>query len=231
MEAKRKRLFIIAGAALAALLVALALVWRFTDLAEVISIGNIIGHLEDVSNKWWAPVLIVLVYTPASVVMFPRPLITIAAVAVFGMVKGFALALGGILLSALVLYLAARQISKERLRRIAGKRYDGLSRMFRKQGFMAVATMGLLPVAPFSVEMIFAGALRIKVHDLLLGVTIAHLPGLIGTTVLGDQIVAMFTEGREANTLVIVAVVAALIGLAWGSHRVWRRMESTLAAT
>lgn len=230
MDAKRKRYLFIAAGALAAVLIALALVWRFTDLADVITVKNIVDTLEHVSGQWWAPVLLVLIYTPSSIVMFPRPLLNIAAVAVFGPVKGFALALTGILVSASLLYIAGRQISKDRLRRIAGARYDALSRMFRKQGFIAVATMGLLPVAPFAVEMIFAGALRIKVRDLLPGVAIAHLPGLIGATVLGDQIMAMLTDDREANMIVIAVVVVVLVAIGYATKRVWRRMEEAAAA-
>ena len=40
-------------------------------------------------EQWWAPWLLMASYTPACLVMFPRPLITLAAVIAFGPVWGF----------------------------------------------------------------------------------------------------------------------------------------------
>lgn len=225
MDAPRKRRLYIAAAVLAAVAVALALAWRYTELADIFAPRRLIGMVEAASGKWWTPVLLVLIYTPAALVMFPRPLLTLAAVVVFGPLPGFGLAMAGILLAALVFYFWGRRVDEKTLRRWAGKRYDRLAKMLRKTGFMAIATLGLLPVAPFAIEMVAAGAARVRLRDLLPGVAVAHLPGMLGMTVLGDQIMAAVTEGREVSRVAIVAVVAALAAIAVFTRRTWKKMQ------
>jgi uncharacterized membrane protein YdjX (TVP38/TMEM64 family) len=83
-----------------------------------------------------------------------------------------------------------------------------------------------VPAAPFSVEMIVAGALRIPLLTLLLGVALANLPGTIGTTLLGDQVVAALSHGREINRGIIAAVVIGFVAIGFFSHRMWKRMEA-----
>jgi phospholipase D1/2 len=226
MEARLRRKIYIAAGVLAGIAIALTLAWRHTALAEVVTLDHTVDFLDHFSGRWWAPILIVLVYTPACMVMFPRPLLTIAAVMVFGPWKGFGLAMTGILVSAALLYFAGRRVDEATIRKMAGRNYDRLAKMLRKQGFMAVAAIGLLPVAPFAAEMVVAGALRIKLRDLLLGVAVANIPGVLGTTVLGDQVVAALHHGREVNRMLIVGVVLAMVTLAFISHRMWKRMEA-----
>ena len=73
MDAKRKKRLIIFGAVLLAVAVAMSLAWRYTPLRDIITIENTVELMEGISTKWWAPFLIALLYTPASLIMFPRP--------------------------------------------------------------------------------------------------------------------------------------------------------------
>jgi uncharacterized membrane protein YdjX (TVP38/TMEM64 family) len=226
MDAKRKRWLIALGAGLLLLAIGLSLAWRYTPLREVITIENVVGFIDDFSGKWWAPIVLALFYTPASVIMFPRPLLTMAAAAVFGPLKGFVIAMAGVLASALVFYFIGQRIQEKTMRRLAGPKIDRLTRLLRKEGFMAIAAVGFVPVAPFSIEMVVAGALRVRLRDLLLGVAVAHLPGTIATTLLGDQVAAAFRGGREVNRLVIVLAVAVFAAMIYFARRMWRRLEA-----
>lgn len=226
MDTRHRKKLIIVAAALLAVAVAMSLAWRHTALREIVTVENTVDAIETISSKWWAPILIALLYTPASVIMFPRPLLTLASAVAFGPWKGFAVAMSGIVTSAFLLYSAGRMIKRQTVTRIAGPRIERLSKMLGKKGFLAIAAVGMLPVAPFSIEMIVAGALRIGLVQLLLGVALAHLPGTIGTTLLGDQVVAAFSEGREVNRGIIAAVVIGFVAIAFFSHRMWKRMEA-----
>ena len=98
--------------------------------------------------------------------------------------------------------------------------------MLRKDGMVAVATVGLVPVAPFFVETLAFGALRLKLHHVIPGVVIAMLPGTLGTTLLGHQIKNVLSGDAPLNAWIVVAVVAVMAGLAWYSHRWWKRLEA-----
>src|SRR5688572_15142157 len=80
-----------------ALAVALALTYKHTALSDIVTPENTIEWVTRFDGHWWAPIAVILSYSLAQVVMFPRPLITLAAVVAFGPYKGFAIAMTGIL--------------------------------------------------------------------------------------------------------------------------------------
>jgi hypothetical protein len=71
--------------------VALALVWRLTPLADIVTPSSMIAWAKSVADYWWAPFAVIVSYTPASLLMFPRWLITLTAVAIFGPLGRFRL--------------------------------------------------------------------------------------------------------------------------------------------
>jgi phospholipase D1/2 len=215
----------LAVAALAAAAIAATLAWRFTPLHEMLSAERIVEWIETFANYWWAPFAVALLYTPGSLVLLPRPLLTMAAAIAFGPWKGFAVAMGGIVLNALVGYALGRALDEKFVRRFGGNRYDRIGSMMRKEGFMAVTMIGLLPVAPFFAEVLAFGTLRIPVHQVVAGVFVANLPGTIGSTLLGDQVAAALSQHRNLNTWVIAAVVVAMAAIAWGTRHWWKRLQ------
>ena len=79
-----KNPLLLAIAASIAVTIVLALLWRYTPLRETVSFGDVIAWFRGARGTWWGPVAIVLAHLAASVVMFPRPILTIAAVLAFG---------------------------------------------------------------------------------------------------------------------------------------------------
>src|SRR5688500_6892124 len=76
-------------AAIAIAIACLAAAWRYTPLSEYVTAERIMGWAESVGSVAWAPLVVMAAYTPACLVMFPRPLITLFAVIAFGPVLGF----------------------------------------------------------------------------------------------------------------------------------------------
>jgi phospholipase D1/2 len=208
---------------------ALAIAWRFTPLAEIVTAERVVAWVEAFSGYWWAPFALALAFTPASVIMFPRPLLTLAAVVAFGPWKGFAIAMGGVVVNALVGYYLGRTMDEKTVKRWGGPKFARVGKMLRKEGLVAVATVGLLPVAPFMAEMLAFGAMRLKLRHVIPGVMLAMLPGTLATTVLGSQIRQLLAEDGVLNVWIVLAVVAAMAGLAWYTHRWWQKMEATTA--
>lgn len=226
IRAALKNPFILTILASVAVTAALALAWRYTPLAEAASPADVIGWTREYSGRWWSPLLIVLAHLVASFIMFPRPLLTIAAVVAFGLLQGFVYSLAGILVSAAAGYYLGRLMDRKKVERMAGPRLEPITRMLKKEGLVAVTLVRLLPVAPFTVESVVAGALRVKLWHLLLGTTLGMLPGMIGTTVLGDQLAAVLTEDRKLNAWIVVGAVATMAFLFWYTHRWYRKLEA-----
>jgi uncharacterized membrane protein YdjX (TVP38/TMEM64 family) len=188
----------------------LALAWRYTPLAGLVTPENVIGWAESFARTWWAPLAVMLAYTPACVVMFPRPLITLAAVVAFGPWLGFVYGMSGILISALAGYVAGRRIRRDTLRHITGRKLNRLSNVLRRRGILAVTAVRLVPLAPFVVESLVAGAIRVRLWHFMLGTFLGMLPGVLAATVFGEQLETALRDPSRINYWAVAGVVILL---------------------
>ena len=217
-------------AGLVAVVAALMALWRFTPLREVATAEAAIQWAKAFGELWWAPLLLMASYTPACLVMFPRPLITLAAVLAFGPLLGFTYSLLGICASAAVTWWMGRHMRRDTVRRLAGPKLDRMIDVLKKHGLVAMTLLRLVPIAPFAVESIVAGAIGMKLWHVVLGTAIGLLPGTLTTTVFGDAIETAVTGAGEVNWWLVGAAVTLLAGGAWGVKRWFTRMERRMRA-
>jgi uncharacterized membrane protein YdjX (TVP38/TMEM64 family) len=78
------------------LLVALALAWKFTPLADYLTRENAVAWARAARENRWAPIAVILAYTPAALLLFPRPFLTLLTIIAFGRWLGFAYSAAGI---------------------------------------------------------------------------------------------------------------------------------------
>ena len=197
-------------AACAAAIGVLLALWRFTPLAQMVTPENAIALAKEFGSRPWAPLVVMLAYTPACFLMFPRPLITLAGVIAFGPWLGFLYALAGIVGSSVVTYYVGKRMRRDTVRRLGGRGLDRMIEVLRKRGLLAMTLLRLVPIAPFAVEGIVAGAVRLKLWHLAVGTAIGLLPGTLAATVFADQLETAFSGG-EFNWW-IVGGCAALLG-------------------
>ena len=202
----------------------LTVVWRHTALADIVTPDNVVAWVQGISEKWWAPLVILLAYTPAMLVMFPRPLITLASVVAYGPWMGGALAMCGIEIASTVAFFAGRLMKEETLHRLAGPRFEHVARFLKKRGLFATFMVRVLPVAPFAVVSAVAGALRLRLLHLVAGTFLGMFPGMFGTTLLGDQVAAAFSTG-DVNWWLVAVAVAVLVGVAVFARRWLNRLD------
>jgi phospholipase D1/2 len=211
-------------------IIALTLLWRATPLAGVVSPENVIEWAKDFGARWWSPLVVMALYTPACLVMFPRPLITLAAVIAFGPWFGFLYSLLGITASSIVTYTIGRRMRRDTVRRLAGEKLDRMAEVLKKHGLLAMTLLRLVPLAPFAVESIVAGAIHMKVWHVALGTAIGLLPGTLATTIFGDQIETALSGG-SINWWVVGGVLGVLGAGVWAVNRWFRKMARRIHAT
>lgn len=207
----------LAGIALA--LMALTTLWQFTPLAEYLDGNRVTGWARDVGRTWWVPILTVLAFTPASYVMFPRPLITLFAVIAYGPIWGFIIAMSGIQVAAWTNYALGQRLDPHTVRRMAGAKLDKILQVLRRRGLVAMTALRLVPLAPFAVEGVVAGAIRMRMWEFLLGTAIGILPGTLTSTVFGDQLSTWLENPGRINYWAIALVLFLLGGASWFVRR------------
>jgi uncharacterized membrane protein YdjX (TVP38/TMEM64 family) len=201
------------------LLLALAAFWRWTPLSEWIDIERLSGWVYAMKGSLLVPVTVVGIYVAGGMLMIPVTLLVGATGIVFSPVIGTLYALAGCLLSGLTAYALGAKLGRNTIRKLSGKRSARLSRRLADNGIIAVAIIRNLPVAPFTIVNMMAGASRIKLKDFLIGTAIGMLPGILGVVVFSDRLLNAVRNPGWFNVS-IAAGVAVLIGLgSWWIHR------------
>jgi phospholipase D1/2 len=195
--------------------VGLAAAWRYTPLSELVTGENVTAWARSVREFPWAPAIVIVAYIPTAFLMFPRPLLTLLTVIAFGPWLGFAYGMIGIVVSALATYYAGRVLKRETVKRLAGRHFDRISKSLRRHGLMAMTAMRIVPAAPFALEGILAGALRVKVWHFTLGTVLGVLPGVLATSVFGQQITAALEDPSQINWWIVGGVIVAFAAMIW----------------
>ena len=157
------------------------------------------------------PLLVLVGYVIAGLLVVPVTLLIAATGILFGPVLGVLYALAGALTSGLVTYSIGRKLGRPTVRRLAGARLNSVSRKLAKRGLLAVVLVRIVPVAPYTIVNLVAGASHIRLGDFLLGTLIGLLPGVLGTVLFVDRIVATVRDPGFL-TFASLALVAGVLG-------------------
>jgi phospholipase D1/2 len=164
-------------------------------------------------------------FVAGGLMLVPVTLLICVSVLVFGPVEGAVYAIFGALLSAASTYAIGRVTGRDVVRRLAGNGLNALSRRLAKRGLVAMTLVRLLPVAPFSIVNIVAGASHIGWRDFLLGTVLGMLPGIVVIALFVDRAVAV-VDDPGADTITVLAAVAVLAGAA-----IWSLQKRVAEAT
>lgn len=194
---------------------ALAAAWRWTELGEWLAPGRLRELGEGLKQMPAAPLLVLGGFVVGTLLVVPVTGMIAAAVLVFGPWLGVAYSFGGSLLGAAATYGLGRAAGRQAVRRIAGSRLDRLSRELGRRGVLAVATVRIIPVAPFTVINLVAGTTHISLRDFLLGTLIGLAPGIIAAALFIDRILAALRDPGAGTVGVLLGLaIVVVIGMA-----------------
>lgn len=211
--------------ALALTLTGLALAWRWTPLREWLNLANLVTFARSLDALPFTPLAVVASYVVGGALVVPVMLLIAVTGIVFGPLRGTAYALAGTLLSAAVTYGIGRWLGSRTVERLVGDRINGLSRRIAQRGIVAITVIRLLPVAPFTVVNIVAGASKIRFRDYLLGTFLGMAPGIAMTVTFVHHLAEAIRNPSLGTVAVLGAVVTLLIGIALGLQRLLGRRE------
>lgn len=232
----RTRRWMIPAAVLLSLVV-LGGMWQWLAMHDVLTVNTLLA-LAKGSLAWrdapWAVLVVMLIYAGLSLVMFPLSLLVAATGLIFGPWWGFAYALAGTLSASVLNWWAGRWIGRDALLRYGGKRLHGLSRYLSGRGIRTMTLVNLLPLAPFTLTNMMAGAFHLRFGDYMIGSVIGIVPGLAGVTLLGSQLGELITADSGSDIFYalggLVAGVAVLSALKlWADRRKRLRNRASLA--
>lgn len=135
----------------------------------------------------WGPLVFVLVYVLAVLLLLPGSVLTMAAGALFGLALGTATVSLSATLAAALGFLIARYLARERIvRRLqSSPRFAALDRAVAEGGWKIVALLRLSPAVPFNVQNYIYGLTGIRFWPYVLTSWLTMLPGTLLYVYLG----------------------------------------------
>lgn len=215
--------YLIRLAILAALIVTVVLVLRFTPVGTYLDPTTIEENkqaLFDVVQENYLPavILYILLYTAVVALSIPgATVLTLVGGFFFGGISGLpGVALGtlyvniGATLGAFLVFLAARFFLGDMVHDKYGERLKKFNAELAENGKNYLLTMRFIPVFPFFLINLFAGVARVKPTTFIWTTSLGIIPGSVVYNYVGY---AFGSLGGEASTITR-NVVFALIGLA-----------------
>jgi uncharacterized membrane protein YdjX (TVP38/TMEM64 family) len=192
----------------------IALFIAFTQLPISVWIADLLAWIQTLGTA--APVILVIVYILACVLLIPGSLITLGAGFLFGLLEGFVVVSIGSVVGATLAFLIGRTVARDWISEKVGKKpkFKAVDEAVGQRGLYIVLLTRLSPVFPFTLLNYFYGITAVKLRDYILASWIGMIPGTLMYVYLGS-IVKNLTElaagGRPQSSTTTVIFWLGLV--------------------
>ncbi|MDD3765510.1 MAG: VTT domain-containing protein, partial [Nevskiales bacterium] len=202
-------------------------VWQFSPLQAYSEPRVIAEWLRELGRRPLAPLWIISLYLVANALLAPNTVLNAAAILALGTPLGPIYALSGSLAAAAAAYAVGRRMGAAQPAYLRSPRMERLARSVRNGGVVGVATVRMVPIAPYSVVNAALGASGVRFGAYLLGTAIGLLPGVIAIAAFGRGIDALLRDpDADAARWLVLLGVAALAGMIVLQRWIRRRLPS-----
>jgi phosphatidylserine/phosphatidylglycerophosphate/cardiolipin synthase-like enzyme/uncharacterized membrane protein YdjX (TVP38/TMEM64 family) len=223
-KSPRKQIIITALVLLA--VIGLTALWKWTPLNEWLTPENMNQWLSTLNDYPFTPVIVIVLFALAGLIAIPLTLLVVTVAIGFGAWPGSIYAIAGSLLSAILGYLVGQWLGRRSVSKMAGSKLNRLSQRLANHGVMAIITVRIIPVAPFTLINLVAGASHIKLKDFILGTLFGMLPGILAITVFANSLVRVVQDPEPVQIVIFVVVVLVIGSLMYGAKK-WLNRIST----
>jgi phospholipase D1/2 len=204
----RRRLLVFLG--FIGFLLVCAAAWRWTPLADWATTERLTRALQWLGDPLTKSMAVLAVVVVASLLMVPLTLLVVASAVLLGPWIGFGCSMAGALLSAWVAFQLGNRLGGSAIRGLSGSDVQRLSKSLSDRGVLAIAVLRMLPVAPYTVVNLAAGASHLQAGKFMLGSLLGLAPGIAALTVFSGSLFEAVMDPSAGN-LGILAVVACVI--------------------
>lgn len=202
------------------LLFAAAAAWKWTPLADLIDVKRLSGWAAALHHNPARHLYLLGAYIVGSLLLVPITALILVTAIIFGPVMGSLYSIIGSLAGAAVTYAIGYLLGVDFVRKIAGRKWRRLEQKIGQTGIVAVATLRLLPVAPFTVVNVVSGAFKVPLRDYILGSVLGLAPGVVITNLFAHQFASAIRDpGIGAFVILASLLVITIAGAVWLKRR------------
>lgn len=205
------------------------LLWKYGPLKGWAQLSAMEAGIAFFRESALAPAVVIGGFIAGSLLMIPVTLMILATIFTFGGVFGFLYAYAGSVGGALAGYYLGRILGRDTVRRFAGRRLNRLSKRLARRGVLAMLLARMVPILPFTIVNIVAGASHIRIKDFLFGTAAGMLPGLLAIAFFEKGLEEVIREPGRATVLLVIGIVVLALGSLTLLKRIAERMDGGMA--
>ncbi|MEV5910701.1 TVP38/TMEM64 family protein [Streptomyces chartreusis] len=165
-----------------------------------------------------AVVLFAVGYGLITVAFVPRPLLNLAAGALFGSALGLGAAMAGTVIGAAISFALGRMLGQDALRPLLrGRLLKAADKQFSRHGFRSMLAVRLFPGVPFWAANYAAAVSRMGYVPFLLATALGSIPNI------GAYVVAGARASQPTSPVFLIAVAAIALPALAGAVVAWRK--------
>lgn len=169
------------------------------------------------------PLAVIAGYVGAVLLGMPVIILITVGALIFTPWPGMLYALIGMVAGATVTYAIGRYTGAQTMDRWTKGRLALLSRHLHRRGLLTVILVRAMPVAPFIMVNMVAGALRVRLRDYVLGTFFGLMPGTIMISLFMDRLTEAWRDPGASSYAALAACVLVLIVAFWWMRRKLRQ--------
>lgn len=196
---------------LAAFICVVFIIARYTSLGEYLEQERLRSWVEGYGA--WGPVIYILVYCAAPVLMVPGLPITVIGGVLFGPFWGSVYVMTGATVGACVAFLVARYMGREWVAALIKEtRMAALDAQVKQHGWKICAVTRLIPLFPFNLLNYAFGLTDIKFSHYAIASFFFMIPGAVAYVVFSSSLFDAI-NGRLSSRLVIGIILVIIVSL------------------
>ena len=219
------------GVAILVALFAAAAAWKWTPLADQIDIRKITAWVFSIRDNPARSLIILGAYLGGSLLLVPITVLILATALVFGPLLGCAYSFAGCFLGAAVTYAVGYFLGRDLIQQVIGSKWQRVEQRIGQAGIIAVATMRLLPVAPFTVVNVISGAFQVPLRDYVIGSLLGLAPGIVVINLFAHQFESAVRDpGVGSYTLLIALAAVSVLATLWLRRKLGNKSKKEIAS-
>jgi phosphatidylserine/phosphatidylglycerophosphate/cardiolipin synthase-like enzyme/uncharacterized membrane protein YdjX (TVP38/TMEM64 family) len=194
------------------LLLLLGAAWRWTPLGDWASARQLAEGLAFFDSPAARFLTVSAVIVVTSLLMMPLSILVVASALLLGPWAGFAASMLSALVSAAIAFVVGDLSGGKILEHYGQSRVHKLSQKLSDRGVLAVAVVRLMPIAPYTVVNVVAGASHLSLSKFLAGSAIGLVPGVAAVTFFSGSLFQAVQDPGPRSLVILLVVMLAIVG-------------------
>ena len=200
-------------------------------LATGLAVFLIGGIDPDLIEGWlqqagiWAPIVYVVVYAIATLLILPSTALNLVGGAIFGPWLGTLWTSIAAIVAAIVAFGFARGIGRRAIAHKLAGRWQAIDAELGQGGLFYMFAIRLLPIIPYGLVNFAAGLSSVRFKDYVLGTLLGTVPGIFPFVLIGDSGKKALKTGDVLPLMGALALASIMVGVAtwYRRHRRYPR--------